>query len=348
MRTWIKGLLVLIVVAGLWLGLVLTEWLPLATAEQQAARAALMSEENTVRGERNAFAALWMFEFDAPESEWESITRIDVDTFAAAARQPGPVRGFHSDAERRFGRLAAASGADPDLCGLWGANCVEQVRARTEATRTRLAGYAPRLARGERLHGYDHFAYLFEPHMDSPVPSPGALFTLQITASALDFVDGRTDEAFDRLCRNTRTWRRLRANTDSLVTDMLGVAQMSSAARVYAEMLAEMPLSFEPPCTDAFAPLNGFAELRSVSDHAAGVRDVRRAHSSELFDGSYQYLLGAGRDSRHGAHGRRCMLALGNHRTCVLDKVALELCASTARVRTATASLHGARAAPSP
>lgn len=38
--------------------------------------------------------------------------------------------------------------------------------------------------------------------------------------------------------------------------DMLGVAQMSNAARLYAEMLAEQPAGFVAPCPETFAPLS--------------------------------------------------------------------------------------------
>ena len=37
--------------------------------------------------------------------------------------------------------------------------------------------------------------------------------------------------------------------------DMLGVAQMSNATRLYAEMLGEQSVDFAPPCPETFAPL---------------------------------------------------------------------------------------------
>ena len=69
-------------------------------------------------------------------------------------------------------------------------------------------------------------------------------------------VDGDVAGAFDRLCQDSATWRRLRARSDMLIQDMIGVAQMSNAAQLYAQILAEQPAGFAAPCPEVFASLS--------------------------------------------------------------------------------------------
>ena len=54
MRKFIRGTLAMAVLIALWLALVLSEWLPRPTAEEQAALAALAVEPESAKGERDA------------------------------------------------------------------------------------------------------------------------------------------------------------------------------------------------------------------------------------------------------------------------------------------------------
>lgn len=254
MRKLLKAFLFVVVLATVWLAVVLSEWLPRPTTEQLEAVALLDREPPGIRGERDAFPALWFNNYDVPESELEALMATDVDAWAKRAAETRDVIDFTHAAEGRYPRIPETP-KDPSFCEPWGAECLARVRADVEAARAKLAKYALRLERGDRLDTYDHVRYRFRPRFDSPLAGPGTLFPLQLTAAALAYVDGNRDAAFARLCRNTATWRRFRSHTDSLIIDMVGVAQMTGATKLYAEMLAEQPADFAPPCPEVFAPL---------------------------------------------------------------------------------------------
>lgn len=254
MRKLLKifGVLLLLVLA--WLGLILSEWLPRPTEDELAAMALLKPEPASIAGDRNAFAATWLFGYDVPEAELEKVAAADAATFLAAAKLSGQVTDFKSTADGKYPGVPSPPSNDPLLCENWGSGCLARVRANPEASRARVAEFAKRLNHSDRLSKYDHYRYGFLPRYDSPIGG-GAAFQLQLTAAALDYLDGNVDAAFARVCRDTATWRRLRAHSDALIMDMLGVAQMSNATRLYAEMLGEQSVDFAPPCPETFAPL---------------------------------------------------------------------------------------------
>lgn len=254
MRKLLKGVGVLVLLVGLWLGLVLSEWLPPQTDAQREALALMEAVPANVAGERNAFAAMWLFGYAVPEAELEQVAAADAAAFLEAAQRTGNVTDFRSSADGKYPAIAAPPNGDPVLCEPWGSACLARVRADPAKSRARLQEFAPRLAQADRLNGYDYYRYGFLPRFDSPIGG-GTGISLQATAAALDFIDGKPDAAFARLCRDTATWRRLRSQADTLIIDMIGVAQMSGATRLYAEMLAEQPADFVAPCPETFAAL---------------------------------------------------------------------------------------------
>ena len=285
MRTMIKlfGVLLLVVLA--WLAVVASGWLPRPTQAQLDAIALLEQAPARVTGERNAFAALWSFSYAVPEAEWEEHARADAAAFAQASTQ-GEVKGFRRLAEGKYQPLPSPRSNDPALCDPWGGDCLPRVRQDPAATRARLTEFALRLERGDRLAAYDHHRYGFRPRLDAPIVGPGPLFALQLSAAALEHVEGRSDAAFARLCRDTATWRRLRRNNDALIIDMLGVAQMTGAAHLYAEMLAEQPGGFAPPCPQAFAPLAD-AEIDHCVTHSLEYQMARNTVDDGLLADVY-------------------------------------------------------------
>lgn len=254
MRKLLKFFGLLLLLALVWLGLVLSEWLPRSTEAELTAMAVLESKSANVSGARNAFPAIWLMSYDVPDAELEAVAAADTAAFLDATKQ-GQVTHFTSTAEGKYAAVPGPPGIDPLLCETWGGSCLVRVRANPEASRARVAEFAKRLERGDRLAQYDHYAYGFRPRLDAPIGGASS-FTLQLTAAALDYLDGNVDSAFARVCHGTATWRRLRAHSDALIMDMLGVAQMSGAAKLYAEMLAEQAPDFTPPCAETFAPLS--------------------------------------------------------------------------------------------
>lgn len=255
MRKGLKVLLGLLGLVGVWLALVLTEWLPPETALERESVAAVEAPHPNVAGTRNAFAALQVFGLDVPPGEIESAVAGDVKAYAefAAHRQDKP---FEAPSAQKFAKLPVPAAADgPILCEGWKDDCLTRVRANREVVRERLARFEKIAAHGDALADYDYYHYEFVRRVDSPGLTLAGLPQVFQTRVALDYADGKVDAAFARVCRDVRTWRTLRAHADMLIVDMIGVAMMSNGARLYAQMLAEQPPTFAPPCTDVFAPL---------------------------------------------------------------------------------------------
>lgn len=278
MRKLMRWLMVLALLLLAWLGLVLSEWLPRPTEAELAAIAALQAEPTNVGGERNAFAAFWLFGYDVPESEIEAIAAADVARFNEEVKRSGVVTDFKSSAEGRYPTIAAPPGNDPLLCDTWGSDCLTRVRSNLAGSRARVAEFAQRLARSETFYQYDYYHYQFQPRFDSPIGVAQAM-SLRLTSTALDYLDGQVSSAFDRLCTETAFWRRLRSHADILVVDMVGIAQMSGAAQLYAQMLAEQPATFAAPCTQVFEPL-----VDSELEQCAEMRFEHQSLANSLHD----------------------------------------------------------------
>ena len=255
MRSLIRWLLALMVLIALWLALVLSEWLPRPTAEEQAALAALAVEPESAKGERDGFAATWFMGYDVPEDQLSGLLEADLAAYNKLLTDTGSVVDFRTTAEGRFAALPYPNGQDPALCELWNDDCVQRVRSAPEATRQRLKDFAQRLDRSRWLARYDHFHYAFAPRFDSPIGALNGLSNLQLSEATLQYVDGDVDQAFATLCSDTASWRRFRSRSDILVNDMIGIAYISLAAQLYGQMLAEQPADFAAPCPEVFAPL---------------------------------------------------------------------------------------------
>jgi len=89
----LKWLGMILVLPALWLGLVLTEWLPRPAASDAAVIAALKAPSPSVDGRRNAFAGLQSFGFEVPESEWDAVAAADVALANLAYDKPDEIFG---------------------------------------------------------------------------------------------------------------------------------------------------------------------------------------------------------------------------------------------------------------
>lgn len=77
-----------------------------------------------------------------------------------------------------------------------------------------------------------------------------------MTASALDFVQGRTTQALSGVCTDAQVARVLMRSSDNLAITMIGAAMLRGNAQLFADMLAELPAQQSLPmhCAAAFAP----------------------------------------------------------------------------------------------
>jgi len=191
MRKFIRGTLAVMVLIALWLALVLSEWLPRPTAEEQAALAALAVEPESAKGERDGFAATWFMGYHVPEDQLAGLLEADLAAYNKLLTDTGSVVDFRTTAEGRFATLPYPNGKDPALCELWNDDCLKRVRAAPEATRQRLKDFAQRLVRSRWLARYDHFHYAFAPRFDSPIGAINGLSNLQLSEAVLQYVDGQ-------------------------------------------------------------------------------------------------------------------------------------------------------------
>lgn len=247
---WKPVLVVLLGLPLLWLGLVASQVLPRLRSEDVAA-VAMLSQPAPIQGARNAFALLQSFDRDVPESDWERVAAAQM----AKVQGSQLLDGYAVPAGAEYPAYPPLPPALKDVCSAWGGQCLTQVRAQTDAVRTYVAQSAARLARGERLLDHDHYRYGGTLRVDSPIMPMAGYFNQLQMAIALRHVDGDTAGALDQLCRHVSGWRRLRANTDLLIMDMLGIALISGAVDLYADILADMPADYAAPCAQAFAPL---------------------------------------------------------------------------------------------
>lgn len=254
------------------------------SAEQVHALALLESAQAT--GASNAFTDLWLLPWDIPERERDALVTQDIARLADYLAAQGALSdteapSFESLAEGRYPKVPDPAADDPALCDLRGDNCLEQVRRSPDAYARMLAGQQALLQRHRRLQDHDHYRSLFPPHLLTPLP-PMQRMSLPLTAVALDFVQGRTEQALSSICANTATWRRLGSHSDSLVVGMVAVAIVQANARGFAQMLAELPVDHPLPdaCDAAFVPLQAQAlslcpaMAGELAIFDAGLRDV--------------------------------------------------------------------------
>lgn len=249
-RRW-KLLAVLLGLPLSWMALVASGWLPRLRAEDVAA-VTMLSQPAALTGERNAFALLQSFDRDVPESDWE---RVAAEQMAKVSGRT-LLDGYSLQAGAEYPAYPALPPALKEVCTSWGGQCLSAVRAHTDAVREHLAQAGARLARGERLLDYDYYRYDGPLRVDSPIMTVSGYFNQLLMSIALKHVDGDSAAALDQLCRHVAGWRRLRGQTDMLILDMLGTAFVSGGTTLYADILAELPADYSPPCPQTFAPLD--------------------------------------------------------------------------------------------
>jgi len=268
LRTWSKrvaqGLLVVVLlVASAWA----TSRLLGPTDAQEAALATMREPLPAV--ERNAFAALWLMPYEVPVSERDATFADDLRRVEAMQREAMlPGSGVHPN------RSADAYDAPSPAAGRYPAaiaaeeferfckpreNCLKRVSADLDGYAALIERSAGLLDRIEALEEYDGLHQAFGLRFDSPMPAY-QYGTLIRTRHAVWYRQGRTMDALDRTCRAITTWRRLGANSDTLVSRILGASYAGDAyARQFAQMLVEMPRDAVLPasCAKAFEPPAG-------------------------------------------------------------------------------------------
>ncbi|MCC4619786.1 hypothetical protein LL965_06655 [Xanthomonas cassavae CFBP 4642] len=246
LKTALLGVCILLaVLAALYA--VSQRW-PIPDAQRQAL-AQLRQPLPPLRG-ANMFAALWSLSYAVPEAQRETVLAQDVERLNRLPREV-PFRSAVAD----YPRLPSWPSTAPALCSASAGGCLQHVREQPQAYADALATQAPMLSRMQALADYTDYRSPFRPRADMTLPELPRM-PLSMTASALDFVQGRTTQALSEVCTNAQVARVLLRSGDNLAVTMIGAAMLRGNAQLFADMLAELPA--RPPlpaqCAAAFAP----------------------------------------------------------------------------------------------
>jgi hypothetical protein len=146
---------------------------------------------------------------------------------------------------------------DPRLCASCTPGCLALVRKNPDQANAALEKFAELEANLDSLARHDHAANGFPPSLQAPMPEIGNLAEIGLTRAALVAVTEGPEPGLARACAYATTWRRLRAETDMLLFDMVAIAQVAGAAQLVGDIVASSSISvpWSRECRAAFAPL---------------------------------------------------------------------------------------------
>ncbi|MEO9215977.1 MAG: hypothetical protein ABI227_10040 [Rhodanobacter sp.] len=226
---------------------------------QAAALVMLQQEQSPTRG-HNAWATFWLLDYDVPAGKRdEAYARERTHLFDWAGKAlsgDASAPDYDSLVARQYPKLPVIAAADRDrLCHVNDVDCLGKVREQVQPLRALLARQRMRLARSQSLTA-DDFLWGDTPlNFSTPLPPFVTAENLQLTDTALDFVEGRQQQALSRVCGDVRTLRQLHAHTNSMIGAMVMVSWTEATERLFADMLAELPVDQSAPanCEAAFA-----------------------------------------------------------------------------------------------
>ncbi|WP_282276527.1 hypothetical protein [Stenotrophomonas sp. PS02297] len=259
----------------------LASWLWPLSAAQERTLAAL--EAPRALPGSNAYVTLASLGVEGPLAQRQA--RVDehtrqFETWYADRYVPGFIRGDTEDKAgtppRLPGEDTPSPAVDTVLCGFGGAaGCLDAVRSQPQAVAAALAPHATLLARMDELALHGHYHSPLTQAAATPWPDMRQL-TVPLSAHALAHVQGDSARALAGLCRDAGSGRMLMAQGDNLLTTMTGSAMLAANAKMFAAVLAELPLDAPLPasCGKAFLPLS--ADEASVCNGMRGEFAMQR------------------------------------------------------------------------
>lgn len=240
-------------------------WSPVKAEQRDAL--AVLAIPPSASTETDAFPALWTLPYAVPEGALAAVYAEDVRNVAAI---PEPwssasddvsgvgAAGYRSVAAERYPDQTPSQADSARFCAAKD-DCLEKVAADPSGYAALLERNAALLDRIDALSRYDRASLGFGERADAPMPAFRSL-GWPMTRYAHAFLAGDRAVAFDGVCRNIGTLRRIGAGSESLIARLIAVNLASDAyARLFAEMLARTPndVSLPPACDTAFVPPNG-------------------------------------------------------------------------------------------
>lgn len=232
-----------------------------ADAAQAQALALLTQDQRPAQG-RNAWAVYWLLDYGVPDDQIDAVyareRRHLFDWATTVPAEASTLPAYAPLVAQSHPKLPGMIEEERTrLCRSVDADCLAKVREHAPSLRALLARHAARLARLQRIAPGDVLWDDTPVTPYTPLPSFGATQDLQLTAAALDFVEGRQMQALTAVCRNVQVTRQLHARTNSLIGAMVTVSWTDAAEHLFAAMLAELPAEQPVPaaCEAAFAPV---------------------------------------------------------------------------------------------
>ena len=221
-----------------------------AVDADQAAALATLRQPWSPEG-RNALSGLWLADYAIPSVEQrDALLREDVRKWrladpGAVPENPGPQ---HSVAASQHRRHLYGAGDIQRFCKA-GDACLKMVRADLTTYRDLVARNQAALRQLAEADQGDYLQTQFEKVPDILIP-PFQRAYYPATELAVRFADGERTAALEQTCQHVSRWRRLGANTDSLIGTMIAAAYASRGyGRLAADMLAEWPVRNALPKT---------------------------------------------------------------------------------------------------
>jgi hypothetical protein len=162
---------------------------------------------------------------------------------------------FDEDGLEAFPVLPEAGESDAK-CDRREPDCLGRVRTDPAATAALLQAHAQRVRDALALADNDGYRLERAPSLFASISIPSDDRDLALTALAARFAQGDSAGALSGTCRDLAGWRRIGANSDSLVGTMAAAAHAEQAVRMLARLAAALPAGAPLPadCAPALAP----------------------------------------------------------------------------------------------
>jgi len=252
--------ILLTLLAAILLMVVILSLLSVQRDNRAAEPAMRLLQSEAPRGDGEGTDALWLLPYNIPDAaERHQIMAQLGNHMPADDKLPESLRHrkLISDDE---GETLNCISKDQD--GNIVAGCLQNVRDHADAYRAAVAQHAKLFANADRVSQYRNLDVRILNVVTDVIPKYQYL-AYQTTPAAVDWLDGKPEAAFARICRNIRTGKTLQQSRGGLVSAMIGVAMVRQNTKLAADMLAEQPQwagKLPAHCADAFAPAADHAE----------------------------------------------------------------------------------------
>lgn len=270
-----RMILILIGTVLLYALLVWSAVLPRSSDAQLKAVALLRQPYQQAKGHHDAYSALWLINYDIPPEELSAAYQQDIAAYKRKLNV-GTLTKYRSDLDKKYSYHPVQ---EFDFCPTAPVSCLSYARENQAEARELTRTFSSVLLRSKGLRQYDHVIDGFGQQTGSPLlVTLGRLGNLQNLSNALDFIDGKREQALDASCHDLTVWRRLRSHTDMYFVDGIALSYGRDSIMLIADMLAELPnhQALPPSCSEAFKSMSA-TELDQCDVARGSMKSIRSA-----------------------------------------------------------------------